>query len=107
MDDIINRVATNDINELRFTTEEMYEVIKKQLAMINVFLNNNKAQSIWRYHGEGSVAAKVQLYTEQLHGIDDHIRYLGLQLEEGGRCQVGVTIRIQEAQVAWDHCKGF
>ena len=38
-DDIINRVADNDIKELKIKTEEMDEVIEKQLEMSNVFLN--------------------------------------------------------------------
>ena len=49
-----------------------------------------------RYHEKGSLPAKSKLYTEHLHVIDDHLRYLGPQLEEGGTCQVEVTIQIQE-----------
>ena len=39
--------------------------------------------------------------------LADHFKYLGPQLEETGRCQVEVTIRIREAQTACDHYKGF
>ena len=64
-------------------------------------------QSIWTFHGKGAMAAKAQLYTDKVHGIDDHLGYFGPQLEETGRCQVEVTIRIREAQQAWDHYNGF
>ena len=75
--------------------------------MRDVFPKKNKEQFVWRYHGTRFAAAKSKLYTQQLHGIDDHFRYHGPQLEKGGRCQVEVAIRSQEAQEAWDHYKGF
>ena len=42
VDDVINRVATNDINELEINTKEMDEIIDGQLAMRNVVLNCRK-----------------------------------------------------------------
>ena len=46
VDDIINRVATGDINQLKVKTEQMDEIIEKELKERNVYLNNTKEQSI-------------------------------------------------------------
>ena len=107
VDDIINRVATEDINQLKVKIEQMDEIIEKEFKERNVYLNKTTEQSIWSFHGKGSMKVKGQLYTNKEHGIDDHLRYLGPQLEETGRCQVEVTIRIREAQTAWDHYRSF
>ena len=85
---IINSVATNDINEMKIAIAEADVAIWKQLQMMDVFPNKNKEQFVWRYHGTRFAASKSQLYTQQLHGIDDHFRYHGPQLENVGRCQV-------------------
>ena len=95
------------MDQLNATTIEMDIVVEKQLGKRNVFLNHTKEQSIGRYYGNLSMTAKAQFYTEQLHYSDDNLQHLGLQLGEGGRCQVEVAMRIQESQVAWDHYKGF
>ena len=63
VDDIINRVAANDINQLKIKTEEINGVIEKKLTERNVYLNNNKEQSIWRFHGTGSWQPKLS-YTQ-------------------------------------------
>ena len=46
VDDIINRVATNDINQAQIKTEEMDDVIEKQFEERNVLLNRTEEQSI-------------------------------------------------------------
>ena len=107
VNDIINRVATEDINQLKVKIEQVDDIIEKELKERNVYLNKTKEQSILSFHGKGSVKAKGQLYTDKEHVIDDHIKYLGPQLEETGRCHVEVALRIREAQTAWDHYRSF
>ena len=65
VDDIITRVATYDINQLKVKTEQMDEIIEKELKERNVYLNKTKEQSIWSFHGKGSMKAKGQLYTNK------------------------------------------
>ena len=55
VNDIINRVATDDINQLKVKTEQMDEIIEKELKERNVYLNTTNLQSIWSFHGNGSV----------------------------------------------------
>ena len=63
VDYIINRVATEDINQLKVKTEQMDEIIEKELKERNVYLNKTNEQSILSFHGKGSMKAKGQLYT--------------------------------------------
>ena len=65
VDDIINRVATDDINQLKVKTEQMDEIIEKELTERNVYLNKTKEQSILSFHGTGSMKVKGQLYTNK------------------------------------------
>ena len=67
----------------------------------------SKEQSIWNLHGKGAMMMKAQIYSNEEHGIGDHLRYLGPQLEENGRCQVEVTLRIIETQTTFDYYKAF
>ena len=67
VDDIINRVATNDIKQLTGKTEQMDEIIQKELNERHVYLNKTKEQSIWSFHGKGAMKTKAQLYTDR-HG---------------------------------------
>ena len=82
VNDIINKVAADNINQLKVKTEQMDEIIEKELKERNVFLNKTKEQSILSFHGKGSMTAEGQLYTNTERGIDDRLRSLGPQLEE-------------------------
>ena len=80
--DIINRVATNDIKQLKIKIEEVDGVTEKELKERHVYLNKTTEQSILSFHGKGSMTAEGQLYTNTERGIDDRLRSLGPQLEE-------------------------
>ena len=96
VDDIINRVANKDMQKTKGNTEAMDKIIEEELNKRNVYLNKSKEQPIWNLHGKGAMMMKAQIYSNEEHGIGDHLRYLGPQLEENGRCQVEVTLRIVE-----------
>ena len=77
VDNTINRVASEDLEEVEDKMVEMDSFIKDELLMIYVHRNVSKEPSIWQLSGKRSEAKKAELCTIGVHNIDDSLRYLG------------------------------